>query len=63
MYKTEIEYTAIPLVPDDDGVLNIESQKGSSCHSVPYYIFIIVVVSFFAFLLIKRIIRKFKKHE
>lgn len=57
------DYTAIPLVPDDDGVLNIESPKGSSCHSVPYYIFISVVVWFFAFLLIKRIIRKFKNHE
>ena len=57
------EYTAIPLVPDEDGVLNIDSPKGSSCHSVFYYIFISVVVCFFVFLLIKRIIRKFKNHE
>lgn len=57
------EYTAIPLVPDENGVLNIDSPKGSSCHSLPYYIFISVVVWFFAFLLIKRIIRKCKKHE
>lgn len=57
------EYTAIPLVPDEDGVLNIDSLTGSSCHSVPYYIFISVVVWIFAFLLIKRIIRKFKNHE
>ena len=60
---TDSEYTAIPLVPDDSGTLSIgthEVSASSSCNSIVYPLFMIVVIGFFAFLLIRRIIRKCK---
>lgn len=61
--------TSIPLVPDDSGTLSIgvhESASSNSCNSIAYPLFLIVVIGIFAFLLIRRVIRKFKdgsKHE
>ena len=64
---TDTEYTAIPLVPDDSGTLSIGvHEAASSCNSIVYPLFMIVVIGVFAFLLIRRVIRKFKdgsKHE
>lgn len=66
---TDTEYTAIPLVPDDSGTLSIgvhEAAFSNSCNSIAYPLFLIVVIGIFAFLLIRRVIRKFKdgsKHE
>lgn len=60
---TDTEYTAIPLVPDDSGNLSIgtyEAPVSNSCNSFAYPFFMIVVISIFAFLLIRRIIRKCK---
>lgn len=60
---TDIEYTTIPLVPDDSGNLSIgthEASVSNSCNSVAYPLFMIVVIGIFAFLLIRRIIRKCK---
>lgn len=60
---SDTEYTAIPLVPDDSGTLSIgtyESSASSSCNSIVYPLFMIVVIGVFAFLLIRRIIRKCK---
>ena len=60
---TDIECTAIPLVPDDSGTLSIgmyEASASSSCNSIVYPLFMIVVIGIFAFLLIRRIIRKCK---
>ena len=59
---TDIEYTAIPLVPDDSGTLSIGTHETatSSCNSIAYPLFMIVVIGVFAFLLIRRIIRKCK---
>ena len=59
---TDIECTAIPLVPDDSGTLSIETHEAasSSCNSIAYPLFIIVVIGVFAFFLIRRIIRKCK---
>ena len=60
---TDTEYTAIPLVPDDSGTLSIgmyEASASSSCNSIVYPFFMIVVIGVFAFLLIRRIIRKCK---
>ena len=59
----DIEYTAIPLVPDDSGNLSIGTHEvpvSNSCNSVAYPLFMIVVIGIFAFLLIRRIIRKCK---
>ena len=59
----DIEYTAIPLVPDDTGTLSIgthEASASNSCNSIGYHLFMIVVIGVFAFLLIRRIIRKCK---
>lgn len=58
----DIECTAIPLVPDDSGTLSIGTYEAgsSSCNSIAYPLFMIVVIGFFAFLLIRRIIRKCK---
>ena len=59
---TDTECTAIPLVPDDSGILSIgtHEEASSSCNSIAYPLFMIVVIGIFAFLLIRRIIRKFK---
>lgn len=59
---TDIECTAIPLVPDDSGTLSIGTHEAasSSCNSIVHPLFMIVVIGFFAFLLIRRIIRKCK---
>ena len=59
---TDTECTAIPLVPDDSGTLSIGTHKAasSSCNSIVYPLFMIVVIGVFAFLLIRRIIRKCK---
>lgn len=59
---TDIECTAIPLVPDDSGTLSIGTHEAvsSSCNSIAYPLFMIVVIGVFAFLLIRRIIRKCK---
>lgn len=60
---TDTEYTAIPLVPDDSGTLSIgvhDVPASNSCHSIAYPLFMIVVIGIFAFLLIRRIIRKCK---
>ena len=60
---TDTECTAIPLVPDDSGTLSIgmyEASASSSCNSIVYPLFMIVVIGVFAFLLIRRIIRKCK---
>ena len=60
---TDIECTAIPLVPDDSGVLSIgthESAASSSCNSIAYPLFMIAVIGVFAFLFIRRIVRKCK---
>lgn len=58
---TDIECTAIPLVPDDSGTLSIGTHEAvSSCNSIVYPLFMIVVIGVFAFLLIRRIIRKCK---
>ena len=59
----DAEYTAIPLVPDDSGTLSIgtyEAVASNSCNSIAYPLFMIVVIGIFAFLLIRRIIRKCK---
>ena len=55
--------TAIPLVPDDSGTLSIgvhEASASNSCNSIAYPLFMIVLIGAFAFLLIRRIIRKCK---
>lgn len=59
---TDIECTAIPLVPDDSGTLSIGTHEKASpsCNSIVYPLFMIVVIGVFAFLLIRRIIRKCK---
>lgn len=59
---TDTEYTSIPLVPDDSGTLSIgtHEEASSSCNSIAYPLFLIVVIGVFAFLLIRRIIRKCK---
>lgn len=59
---TDTECTAIPLVPDDSGILSIGTHEAasSSCNSIAYPLFMIVVIGVFAFLLIRRIIRKCK---
>lgn len=59
---TDTEYTAIPLVPDDSGILSIGTYEAasSSCNSIVYPLFMIVLIGVFAFLLIRRIIRKCK---
>lgn len=59
---TDTECTAIPLVPDDSGTLSIGTyeEASSSCNSIVYPLFMIVVIGVFAFLLIRRIIRKCK---
>lgn len=59
---TDIECTAIPLVPNDTGTLSIGTHEvaSSSCNSIAYPLFMIVVIGVFAFLLIRRIIRKCK---
>ena len=59
---TDTEYTSIPLVPDDSGTLSIgtHEETSSSCNSIAYPLFMIVVIGVFAFLLIRRIIRKCK---
>ena len=60
---TDTECTAIPLVPDDSGTLSIgtyEASASNSCNSIAYPLFMIVVIGVFAFLLIRRIIRKCK---
>ena len=60
---TDTECTAIPLVPDDSGTLSIgtyEAAASNSCNSIAYPLFLIVVIGVFAFLLIRRIIRKCK---
>lgn len=59
---TDTEYTAIPLVPDDSGTLSIGTHEAasSSCNSIAYPLFMIVVIGVFAFLLIRRIILKCK---
>lgn len=66
---SNIDYTPIPLVPDDSGTLSAEVPEvatPNSCNSIAYPLFMIVVIGIFAFLLIRRVIRKFKdgsKHE
>ena len=60
---TDTEYTSIPLVPDESGTLTIgehEASTSNSCYSIAYPLFMIVVIGIFAFLLIRRIIRKCK---
>lgn len=59
---TDTEYTAIPLFPDESGTLSIGTHEevSSSCNSIAYPLFMIVVIGVFAFLLIRRIIRKCK---
>lgn len=60
---TDTECTAIPLVPDDSGTLSIGTHQASasnSCNSIVYPLFLIVVIGVFAFLFIRRIIRKCK---
>ena len=60
---TNTEYTAIPIVPDESGTLSIgvhEASAANSCNSIAYPLFMIVVICIFAFLLIRRIIRKLK---
>ena len=59
---TDTEYTSIPLVPDDSGTLSIGTyeESSSSCNSIVYPLFMIVVIGVFTFLLIRRIIRKCK---
>ena len=59
---TDTEFTAIPLVPDDSGTLSIGTHEAASnsCNSIAYPLFMIVVIGIFAFLLIRRIIRKCK---
>ena len=59
---TDTECTAIPLVPDDSGTLSIGTHEvaSSSCNSIAYPLFMIVVIGVFAFLFIRRIIRKCK---
>ena len=59
---TDTEYTSIPLVPDESGTLSIGTHEEvfSSCNSIVYPLFMIVVIGVFAFLLIRRIIRKCK---
>lgn len=59
---TDTVCTAIPLVPDDSGTLLIGTHEAasSSCNSIAYPLFMIVVIGVFAFLLIRRIIRKCK---
>ena len=58
---TDTECTAIPLVPDDSGILSIgRHEAASSCNSIAYPLFMIVVIGVFAFLLIRSIIRKCK---
>ena len=59
---TDTECTAIPLVPDDSGILSIgtHEEAASSCNSIAYPLFMIIVIGVFAFLLIRRIIRKCK---
>lgn len=59
---SDTEYTAIPLVPDDSGTLSIGTyeEASSSCNSIVYPLFMIVVIGVFAFLFIRRIIRKCK---
>ena len=59
---TDTECTSIPLVPDDSGTLSIGTHEvaSSSCNSITYPLFMIVVIGVFAFLLIRRIIRKCK---
>ena len=60
---TDTEYTSIPLVPDESGTLSIgthEAASSNSCNSIAYPLFMIVVIGVFAFLLIRRIIRKCK---
>lgn len=59
----DTECTAIPLVPDDSGTLSIgthEAAASNSCNSIVYPLFMIVVIGVFAFLFIRRIIRKCK---
>ena len=65
---TDTECTFIPLVPDDSGTLSIGTYEAasSSCNSIAYPLFMIAVIGVFAFLLIRRIVRKCKggsKHE
>ena len=59
---TDTVCTSIPLVPDDSGTLSIGTHEAasSSCNSIAYPLFMIVVIGVFAFLLIRRIIRKCK---
>ena len=59
---TDIEFTSIPLVPDESGTLSIGTHEASSssCNSIAYSLFMIVVIGVFAFFLIRRIIRKCK---
>ena len=60
---SDTDYTSIPLVPDDSGTLSIgvhEPFASTSCNSIAYPLFMIVVIGIFAFLLIRRIIRKCK---
>ena len=59
---TDTDYTSIPLVPDESGTLSIGTHEvaSSSCNSIAYPLFMIVVIGVFAFLLIRRIIRKCK---
>lgn len=60
---TDTEYTSIPLVPDESGTLSIgthEAASSNSCNSIAYPLFMIVVIGVFAFLFIRRIIRKCK---
>ena len=59
---TDTECTAIPLVPDDSGTLSIGTHEAasSSCNSIAYPLFMIVVIGVFAFIFIRRIIRKCK---
>ena len=59
----DTEYTSIPLVPDESGTLSIgthEASASNSCNSIAYPLFMIVVIGVFAFLFIRRIIRKCK---
>lgn len=60
---SDTDYTSIPLVPDDSGTLSIgmhEASTSNSCNSIAYPLFMIAVIGIFAFLLIRRIIRKCK---
>ena len=57
------DYTSIPLVPDDSGTLSVgvhEASSSNSCNSIAYPLFMVVMIGIFAFLLIRRIIRKCK---